>query len=62
MFARMNGNYHHNNTSRCLILDTRDSYVDSFTEFLPFCKDLYFISNFKDFSTSARSRASFPRY
>jgi hypothetical protein len=55
MFAYMNGNYHHNNTSRCLILDTRDSYVDSFTEFLPFCKELYFISNFKDFSTSAQA-------
>jgi|GEM_PF-4456873 len=48
----MNGNYHHKH-SRCLVLDTRNSYVDSFTEFLPFCKDIYFISNFKDFCTSA---------
>ncbi|MBS1602565.1 MAG: hypothetical protein JST42_07840 [Bacteroidetes bacterium] len=49
----MNGNYLHNSSSRFLILDTRDSYVDSFTEFLPFCKELYFISNFKDFCSSA---------
>lgn len=44
----MNASYHTH-----LIIDTRDSYVDSFTEFHPFCKELYCISNFKDFRTSS---------
>lgn len=25
-------------------------YIDSFTEFTPFCRELYCISNFKDFN------------
>lgn len=49
----MDGNYYHTmDALRRLVLDTRDSFVDSFTEFLPFCKELYFISNFKEYSTS----------
>lgn len=31
--------------------DLRDYYTGSFTEFMPFCRSLYCVSNFKDFST-----------
>jgi hypothetical protein len=49
----MNGNYYIDKfVSRPLVLDTRDSYVDSFTEFFPFCRELYFFSTFKDFCNS----------
>jgi len=30
-------------------------YIDSFTEFTPFCRELYCFSNFKDFSTYAQA-------
>ncbi|MEO6316525.1 MAG: hypothetical protein ABIU63_15100 [Chitinophagaceae bacterium] len=35
-----------------LVIDTRDAYTCSFTEFLPFCRKLYCFSNFKDFRTA----------
>jgi hypothetical protein len=34
-----------------VVLDMRDSYTCSFTEFFPFCLKLYYFSSFKDFST-----------
>ena len=34
-----------------IVLDMRDSYTCSFTEFYPFCIKLYYFSNFKDFNT-----------
>lgn len=39
-----------NNRIKPLMLDMTDSYTCSFTEFRPFCINLYYISNFKDFS------------
>lgn len=36
-----------------IILDMRDCYTCSFTEFYPFCPKLYYFSNFKDFNTLA---------
>lgn len=38
---------------RYVILDMRDCYTCSFTEFYPFCPKLYYFSNFKDFNTIA---------
>jgi hypothetical protein len=35
------------------VLDMRDCYTCSFTEFYPFCPKLYYFSNFKDFNTLA---------
>jgi hypothetical protein len=37
--------------------DMRDCYTCSFTEFLPFCVELYYFSNFKDFNWIARDQA-----
>jgi len=37
------------------VVDTRDAYTCSFTEFLPFCRKLYCFSNFKDFNTFHRA-------
>jgi hypothetical protein len=34
-----------------LVVDMRDFYTCSFTEFFPFCNKLYYFSNYKDFST-----------
>jgi len=34
-----------------IVVDMRDFYTCSFTEFYPFCKELYYFSTFKDFST-----------
>ena len=34
-----------------VVVDMRDSYTCSFTEFFPFCIKLYYFSNFKDFNT-----------
>lgn len=34
-----------------LVLDTRDCFTCSFTEFSPFCPELYYFSTFKDFNT-----------
>jgi hypothetical protein len=36
-----------------VVLDMRDCYTCSFTEFYPFCLKLYYFSNFKDFNTLA---------
>lgn len=33
------------------VLDTRDCYTCSFTEFLPFAADLYYFSSLKAFKT-----------
>ena len=33
-----------------LVLDMRDCFTCSFTEFFPFCIKLYYFSNFKDFN------------
>lgn len=38
-----------------LLLDMRDFFTCSFTEFLPFCEKLYYLSNFKDFNTYCRA-------
>jgi hypothetical protein len=32
-----------------VVVDMSDCYTWSFPEFLPFCRDLYCFSNFKDF-------------
>lgn len=34
-----------------LVLDMSDCYTWSFPEFVPFCLDLFYFSNFKDFKT-----------
>jgi len=34
-----------------VVVDMRDVYTCSFTEFYPFCSKLYYFSNYKDFST-----------
>lgn len=39
-------------TEKHIVLDTGNSYICSFTEFLPFCLDVYYFSTFKDFNTS----------
>jgi hypothetical protein len=41
------------NHSTHTIMDMRDCYTCSFTEFYPFCPKLYYFSNFKDFNTLA---------
>lgn len=38
-----------------IVFDTKNSYICSFTEFLPFCLKLYYFSNFKDFNTLAQA-------
>ncbi len=35
--------------SYVLLLDSRDCYTCSFTEFLPFASDLYYYSSLKEF-------------
>lgn len=53
-FADMTGTIVHricNPPVRYIVLDTRDSFTCSFTEFFPFCPKLYYFSNFKDFNT-----------
>lgn len=40
-------------TDRYVVLDMRDAFTCSFTEFYPFCPKLYYFSNFKDFNTNA---------
>jgi len=42
-------------TRKYVVLDTRDFYTCSFTEFFPFCHKRYFISNYKDFNTFAQA-------
>jgi hypothetical protein len=36
-----------------LIVDMSDCYTWSFPEFLPFCKQLYFFSTYKDFKRNS---------
>lgn len=38
-----------------IVLDTDNSYICSFTEFLPFCLDLYYFSSFKDFNSTSQA-------
>ena len=38
-----------------LIVDMRDCYTKSFTEFIPFCPQLFYFSSFKDFKTLAQA-------
>jgi len=38
-----------------IVSDTKDCYICSFTEFAPFCLELYYFSNFKDFNTIAQA-------
>jgi hypothetical protein len=33
----------------------KNSYICSFTEFFPFCPELYYFSTFKDFNTVAQA-------
>jgi len=37
-----------------LVVDMRDYFTCSFTEFFPFCIKLYYFSNFKDFNRIAQ--------
>lgn len=38
-----------------LIVDMSDCYTWSFPEFIPFCSQLYYFSNYKDFNKFARA-------
>jgi len=40
---------------RHLVLDMSDCYTWSFPEFIPFCPELFYFSNFKDFNTFSRA-------
>jgi hypothetical protein len=40
---------------RYIILDMSDCYTWSFPEFVPFCPELYYFSNFKDFKTHTQA-------
>lgn len=54
----MNNKYNHINNSgilRRIVLDMRERFTCSFTEFFPFCKKLYYFSNFKDFNTFSQA-------
>lgn len=54
MFVEMTKGLHHtiqHHNARYLILDMSDCYTWSFPEFVPFCPQLYYFSNFKDFNT-----------
>jgi hypothetical protein len=54
IFEIMQGNITNSLSSfpkKYIVLDMRNSYTCSFTEFLPFCIKLYYFSNFKDFNT-----------
>ena len=35
--------------------DVNESYLSSFTEFSPFCSELFYLSNFKDFNTHTQA-------
>lgn len=41
--------------SKHVVLDMRNSFTCSFTEFFPFCNKLYYFSNFKDFNRFAQA-------
>lgn len=43
------------NSVEYVILDTGDCYMGSFPEFVPFCPQLFYFSNFKDFNTFAQA-------
>jgi len=38
-----------------LVLDMTDCYTWSFPEFTPFCSQLYYFSNYKDFDNRLRA-------
>lgn len=38
------------------IFNVRNAVIDSFSEFLPFCIQLFYFSNYKDFNTFAQVR------
>ncbi|UPK72899.1 hypothetical protein [Chitinophaga filiformis] len=48
---------HINNTDavRYVIPDISNCFTWSFPEFIPFCVDLYYFSNFKDFNRFAQA-------
>ena len=57
MFAKMIPEEKYQSSTRLqpfLILDMSDCYTWSFPEFIPFCSQLYYFSNYKDFNKSAR--------
>jgi len=47
IITNINSDFH----KKHIQLDMTNSYTCSFTEFLPFCSKLYYLSNFKDFNT-----------
>ena len=42
---------------RYIVLDTRDSYTCSFPRIVPFCPQLFYFSDFKDFHPFAQAKA-----
>lgn len=38
-----------------IVLNLSDFHTCSFTEFVPFCPELYYFSNFKDFNTNTQA-------
>ena len=40
---------------KIIVRNLNDYYTCSFTEFVPFCLELYYFSNFKDFNTAAQA-------
>lgn len=42
-------------TEKHVVLNTDNSFICSFTEFLPFCLDLYYFSSFKDFNSTTQA-------
>jgi len=58
MFVEMATHILHSNLQRhdkFVLLDMSDCYTWSFPEFVPFCPQLYYFSNFKDFNTLAQA-------
>lgn len=41
--------------ARYIVLDGTDRYTCSFTEFSPFCAELYYFSSYKDFNTFSQA-------
>lgn len=48
-------NRSHKQPGRPVMLDMQDCHTCSFTEFYPFCLQLYYFSTFKDFNTLAQA-------
>ena len=58
MFVNMKAGNNHIAKQRAveyLVLDMSDCYTWSFPEFVPFCPQLYYFSNFKDFNSFAQA-------